>query len=108
MSKFKVAAFAVALAGGVMALAPVDAQAQGYGSHGYGHNGGYNYGYAPQPQYVHPRVARKQAQLQERFVEKFGYVQPQYNYGRQHHYRQNHYGYQHQYQPRGHSYSFSW
>jgi hypothetical protein len=34
------------------------------------------YGYQ-QPQYVSPRVARKQAQLQERFVEKYGYPQPQ-------------------------------
>jgi hypothetical protein len=52
------------------------------------------YGYAPQgyyyqqPQYVNPRVSRKQAQLQERFVEKYGYQQPVQPYG---------YGYQ---QPR--------
>ena len=108
MSKFKVAAFAVAIAGGLMALAPVGAQAQNYGHHGYGHNRGYNHGYAPQQQYVHPRILRKQAQLERRFHEKYGYTQPQYGYGgQQHYYRQNDYGHQ-QYQPHGYSYSFGW
>jgi hypothetical protein len=42
------------------------------------------YGYN-QPQFVPPRVARKQAHQYNRFVEKYGYVQPQpqYNYYRQ-------------------------
>ena len=34
----------------------------------------------PQPQYVPPRIARKQEQLSERFVQKYGYVQPQPQY----------------------------
>jgi hypothetical protein len=34
----------------------------------------------PQPQYVDPRIARKQQQLSERFVQKYGYVQPQPQY----------------------------
>jgi hypothetical protein len=34
----------------------------------------------PQPQYVDPRIARKQAQLAERFHQKYGYVQPQQQY----------------------------
>ena len=44
--------------------------------------------YYQQPQYVDPRIARKQAQQQERFVQKYGYQQPVQPYG---------YGYQ---QPR--------
>jgi hypothetical protein len=108
MSKFKVAAFAVALTGGIMAFASTDAQAQGYGHYGYG---GGRHHYAPQPQYVNPRIARKQAQLERRFHEKFGYVQPQHGYGRQNYYGHNqgyyNQGYQH-HQPRGYSYSFGW
>jgi hypothetical protein len=104
MSIFKVAAVAVTLAGGAVALAPGAAQAQGYG-YGYGHHQGYNQGYYRQaPVYVPPRVARKQAQLSHRFVQKYGYVQPQphYGYGRQYY---NGYGYQ---QPQVHSYQFGW
>jgi hypothetical protein len=120
-SILKVAALAVAVSGGVLTLAPADAQAGGYG---YGHHG-YNQGYAPQYQYVHPKILRKQAELRERAIRKFGidpyaqqhygHARPQYygrgynqNYGyRQNHgYRQN-YGYQ-GYQPQGFSYSFGW
>jgi hypothetical protein len=72
MSTLKVAALAVALSGGIAAFAPADAQAQGYG-YGRGHYQPH-YGYAPQPQYVHPKILRKQAQLQERFYEKYGYA----------------------------------
>jgi hypothetical protein len=75
MSILKVAAVAAALAGGFAA----SAQAQPYGYW----NGGYGYAQphyrAAPPVYVPPHIARKQAQLQERFVEKFGYVQPRYN-----------------------------
>ncbi len=102
MSTFKVAALAVALAGGLLTLAPADAQAQGYG---YGHGGyGYRQHYAPQPQYVDPRILRKQAQLSARFHEKFGYVQPQnhYGYGRPRLYG---HGYGH-HQPRGYGYGW--
>jgi hypothetical protein len=36
------------------------------------------YGYYQQPYgYVDPRIARKQAQQRRRFIEKYGYVQPQ-------------------------------
>ena len=54
-------------------------------------------GYYPQqPAYVPPRIARKQQQLEQRFIEKYGYVrpQPQYGYGyRQPRYQQPGYGY---------------
>jgi hypothetical protein len=101
MSTFKVAALAVALTGGLFTLAPVAAQAQGYG-YGYGH-GHYQpqYRYAPQPQYVDPRILRKQAQLARRFHEKYGYVQPRPQYG----YGYGHGGYGH-HQPRGYSYGW--
>ena len=107
MSMFKVAAVAVALAGAAVAFAPTDAQAQGWG-HGYGHHQGYNQGYYHRqaPVYVPPHIARKQAQLSNRFVQKYGYVQSQpqhhYGYGRQYH---NGYGYQ---QPQVHSFQFGW
>jgi 1,6-anhydro-N-acetylmuramate kinase len=77
MSILKTAALAAAvLSGGLVA-----AEAQPYGwGHGYGHPGrGYH---RPAPHvWVPPNVARKQLQLQERFVEK---------YGVQHHYRPRH------------------
>jgi hypothetical protein len=96
MSTLKVAALAVALSGGIAAFAPADAQAQGYG-YGRGHYQPH-YGYAPQPQYVHPKILRKQAQLEARFHQKFGYAQPQYGYG---YGRPYGHGYGHQY---GHGY----
>jgi hypothetical protein len=99
MSTFKVAALAVALTGGLLTLAPTDAQAQGYG-HGYGHSRPH-YGYAPQPQYVPPHIARKQAQLAHRFHQKYGYVQPRQQYG----YGYGHGGYGH-HQPRGYGYGW--
>ncbi len=81
MSTLKVATLAVALTGGLFTLAPMAAQAQDY-RHDNGH-GYYQrpYRYAPQPQYVDPRIQRKQEQLSRRFVEKYGYVQPQPQYG---------------------------
>jgi hypothetical protein len=121
MSTLKVAALAVAVAGGMLTLAPA-AEAGGYGYHG---DHGYHQGYAPQPQYVHPRILRKQAELRERAIRKFGvdpYAQQHYGHAQPHHYgrrfRQD-YGYQQDYgyrqsyggqygQPNGYSYSFSW
>jgi hypothetical protein len=95
MSTLKVAALGVALAGGLFTLAPVAGQAQEY-RHDNGH-GRYQqqYRYAPQPQYVDPYIQRKQAQLARRFHEKYGYVQPQpqYGYGYQ---RNDGYGYRRQ------------
>jgi hypothetical protein len=70
MSTFRIAAVAAAILGGSIAAA----EAQPYGHYGYGHGRGY-YGHQPQV-WVPPNVARKQAQLQERFVEKYGVVQP--------------------------------
>ena len=52
--------------------------------------------YQQQPAYVPPRIARKQRQLERRFIEKYGYVQPQPPYGsayRQPRYQQPGYGY---------------
>jgi hypothetical protein len=100
MTTLKVAALAVALTGGIAAFTPSDASAQGYG-YGYGHGHRGYYRPAPQPQYVHPKILRKQAQLQERFYEKYGYA-PQYGHrpGRP----WNHgYGYGHG-SPYGHGY----
>ena len=101
MSTLKIAALAIALAGGLVSIAPTDVQAQGYG-YGYGEYQP-RQRYAPQPQYVDPRIARKQAQLARRFHEKYGYVQqrPQYGYGQGYgRPRNDGYGYR---QPRGYN-----
>ncbi len=82
---------AVVIAGACVAggFTATEAQAQYY----YPQAQPYYYG---QPQvYVPPRVARKQAQQERRFIEKFGYQQPQPRYYRQ---RQQPYTYD---QPRG-------
>lgn len=86
MSTLKTAALVAAVLGG--SLAAAEAQPYGQWGHapGYGHHYGQGYGhrYRPAPPvYVHPRIARKQAQLQERFVEKFGYgyQQPRPHWG---------------------------
>jgi hypothetical protein len=50
------------------------AQAQYY----YGQPRTQYYYEQPAPPYVSPRVARKQAQLEQRFVDKYGYQQPYY------------------------------
>ena len=94
MNTLKIAAFAAALVGGAALAGSAEAQPWGYGpppGHGYGY--GYGRGYAaPQPQWVHPRILRKQAQLRERFVEKYGYIPQQQHgwhgrpYGHPHHY----------------------
>jgi hypothetical protein len=74
MTKFKAILVAASAAVGVIGFGSV-AEAQYYYPPGHG------YYYQPQqPAYVPPRIARKQAQLNERFVEKYGYVQPQPRY----------------------------
>jgi hypothetical protein len=106
MSSLKVAALAVAITGGMLSLAPVEAQAQGWGRHNsydYGYNHGY--GHAPQPQYVHPKILRKQAQLQARFYQKYGHVQPQQHYG---YGRPQHRDYHHQPRGYGHGNFYAW
>jgi hypothetical protein len=83
MSMMKTLIVAAALSGAFATTS----QAQYYGHPGYGY-------YQPQPQYVHPRIARKQAELDarrarkqaeldRRFANRFGYG-----------YQQPHYGYQ--------------
>jgi hypothetical protein len=99
MSMLKVAAFAAAVVGGAFALAPIEAQAQHWGHPGWH---GHRY-HAPQPQYVHPKILRKKAELEARVYQKYGYAQPQYHY-RPHHYQQHHYGYR----PHGQSFYYSW
>jgi hypothetical protein len=64
MSRLKSVVLAAAAATGLM-LAAEPASAQYYGHPGYGH--GYGYG---RPQYVDPRVARKQQELQARRYRK--------------------------------------
>lgn len=76
MTRSKILLAAAAATLGWLSAAP--AEAQYYGS---------PYGYYGQPTYVPPRIARKQRQLEERFVEKYGYVSP----GRA--YRRSPYGY---------------
>lgn len=50
--------------------------------------------YYQQPQYVNPKIARKQAQQEQRAYQKYGYQQPQhYGYG----YQQPQYHQQQQY-----------
>jgi hypothetical protein len=91
MNTFK-ATLAAAIAGaGIIGLAPV-AEAQYYGHPPQGY-----YYRQPQPQYVDPRIQRKQLQLQKRFIQKYGYPQQQPNYG---YYRQQ----PHYYQPQPHYY----
>jgi hypothetical protein len=74
-----IAAGAAMIAGA--SLAPTGAAAQYYyyqqpaPQYYYQHPYGYQ-----QPTYVPPRIARKQAQQYNRFVEKYGYVQPQPQY----------------------------
>jgi hypothetical protein len=72
MSTLKVAALAAALVGGMTFTAT--AQPYGHWNGGYGHR---QPQYRQAPVYIPPHIARKQAQLNQRFVEKFGYVQPQ-------------------------------
>ncbi|MGL4636556.1 MAG: hypothetical protein ACRCWF_11290 [Beijerinckiaceae bacterium] len=47
----------------------------------------YGYRAQPAPQYVNPKILRKQRQLEQRVYQKYGYQQPQ-------RYRQPNYGYQ--------------
>lgn len=69
----KTAALAAAVLGG--SLAAAEAQPYGHWGHGQGHGYTRHYRAAP-PAYVPPRIARKQAELRERFVEKYGYHRP--------------------------------
>jgi hypothetical protein len=72
MINFKAILLAVSAAAGVTGFSSaVEAQYYNYPPQGY---------YYQQPQYVPPRIARKQEQLSERFVQKYGYVQPQPQY----------------------------
>jgi hypothetical protein len=69
MSMFRNVAFAVAAFGFVAASSGAEAQ---YYYHPH-------YGYVQQqPQWVPPKIARKQEQLTERFIQKYGYQQPRY------------------------------
>jgi hypothetical protein len=99
MSTLKTAALVAAVLGGSLATA----QAQPYGQWGYGHGYGHGgYGYRqPAPVYVPPRVARKQAQQYDRFVQKYGVVQP---YG----YYQQPRPYWHHPRPRPQVYHYGW
>ncbi len=86
MSALKIAALAAALTAGVVATA----EAQPYG-HWQGHRG---YGYVqPQPQYIHPKILRKQAEMEARVRRKYGYAVAPYGYHYGH--RPQHWGYQH-------------
>jgi hypothetical protein len=103
MSALKTAALAAAVAGGLLASA--DAQAYdhwGRGHGGWGHVEPRAYHHAPV--YVHPRIARKQAQLQKRFIQKFGYI-PDAGHG--YHQPRPHWGHPH-YRPQVRSYHYGW
>ncbi|MGL5115316.1 MAG: hypothetical protein ACRC7C_08325 [Beijerinckiaceae bacterium] len=69
MSTLKNVAFAVAAFGFFAASSAAEAQYYYHPQYGY---------VQQQPQWVNPRIARKQAQQTERFIEKFGYQQPRY------------------------------
>jgi hypothetical protein len=58
--------------------------------------------YQQAPAYVPPRIARKQAQQEQRFIQKYGYQQPQYYPQQQYYQRQPRYQQPQQYygQPR--------
>jgi hypothetical protein len=100
MSKLKIAAFAAVLSAGFAATA--EAQPYGYWQ---GRPGGYGHYRAAPPVYVPPHIARKQAQLQERFVEKYGVVQPYPHYRQRQHWGHRPYGYA---QPRPYGYYNAW
>jgi hypothetical protein len=79
------------------------------GAAGLSTEAGAQYYYYPQPQpqyryyqqpqvYVPPRVARKQAQQQRRFIEKYGYQNPQQGYYYQRP-QQQYYGPRYEYGP---------
>jgi hypothetical protein len=101
MSTLKTAALAAAVLGG--SLASAEAQFYGHSGH-YGQGYGYGHHYRqPAPQYVHPRILRKQLQMQKRVIQKYGHVQP-YGYHQPH----PHWGYHHP-RPRPHiSYHYGW
>jgi hypothetical protein len=99
MSTLKTAALVAAVLGGSLAAAEAQTVGPWGQPYGYGHG---HYGYRQQaPVYVHPRVARKQAQQYDRFVQKYGVVQP---YG----YYQQPRPYWHQPRPRPHVYHYGW
>jgi hypothetical protein len=77
MNNVKVIIAAAASAAGIFSLATA-AEAQYYGHPQQGY-----YYHQPQPQYVDPRIQRKQLQQQKRFIQKYGYPQQQPNYGYQ-------------------------
>ncbi len=100
MTTFKAILLAAASTAGLAGFGTV-AEAQYYGQPPQGY-----YYRQPQPQYVDPRIQRKQLQQQKRFIQKYGYpVQQQPNYGYyqqpqyyqpQPRYVQPQYGYQYQ------------
>ncbi len=65
------------IAGLMLAGAGGAAEAQYY--YGPPARQGYHY-YQPQPQYVPPRVLRKQREMEERVRRKYGYTQQPYGY----------------------------
>ena len=74
MTIFKASLIAAsAIVGAISFGSTAEAQYYGHPPQGY-------YYQQPQPQYVDPRIARKQEQLAERFHQKYGYVQPQPQY----------------------------
>jgi hypothetical protein len=92
MSTLKIATVAAALSVGMIASA--NAQYGGrWGGQGYQHHGYHQQA----PVWVPPKVQRKQAQQAQRFVEKYGVVQP-YGYHhrapRQYYGERQYYGYQ--------------
>jgi hypothetical protein len=91
MSMFRNVAFAVAAFGFTAASSGAEAQY-------YYHP---QYGYVQQPQWVPPKIARKQEQLTERFIQKYGYQQPRYV---QPHYVQPRYGHEYRHVPRRRQY----
>jgi hypothetical protein len=73
----------VGIAGGTLLGTGGIAEAQYHYGHHYGPPPRQGYGYyqqAPQPQYVPPRVLRKQREMEERVRRKYGYAPP-YGYG---------------------------
>ncbi len=82
MTTFKAIFAAVSAAAGMFGSGTA-AEAQYYNHPPQGY-----YYQQPQPQYVDPRIARKQAQMAQRFHQKYGYVQPQQQYYGGGYYRQ--------------------
>lgn len=74
----RIAMATAAAAATVWLGAATPAEAQYYGHKGYGHPAPYSHS---QPTYVHPKILRKQLEMQKRVIKKYGYQQPNYGYG---------------------------